>query len=74
MPFMDFAPSLDAWRYIFVDLARDTLRPYINSVVVALAGTILAVIFGSLAAYALVRLTFRVKIAAIVAFLLLLAV
>ena len=36
-----------AWRYIFVDLGRDTLRPYINSVVVALASTILAVLFGS---------------------------
>ena len=73
IPFLDFAPSLENWRYIFVDLGRDTLRPYMNSVVVALTSTILAVFFGSLAAYALVRLTFRVKIAAIVTFLVLLA-
>ena len=66
LPFIDYQPSLDAWRYIFVDIARDTFRPYLNSVIVALASTGLAVIIGSLAAYALVRISFRVKIAAIV--------
>src|SRR6266540_1226066 len=35
LPFVDFHPSLDAWHYIFVDLRDDTLRPYVNSVVVA---------------------------------------
>lgn len=74
IPFLDYAPTMENWRYIFVDLGRDTLRPYLNSVVVALASTALAVLFGSLAAYALVRLQFRVKIAAIAAFILLLAV
>jgi multiple sugar transport system permease protein len=72
LPFIDFTPSDHAWRYIFVDLARDTLRPYYNSVVVALASTVLAVTIGALAAYSLVRITFRVRIAAIVTFLLLL--
>lgn len=72
LPFIDFQPSLDAWHYIFVDLARDTLRPYMNSVIVALAATALAVTIGSLAAYALVRITFKVKIAAVAAFLILL--
>lgn len=74
VPFLDFMPSLENWRYIFVDLGRDTLRPYANSVVVALASTVLAVLIGSLASYALVRLRFEVKIGAIVAFILLLAV
>jgi multiple sugar transport system permease protein len=72
LPFIDYQPSLDAWRYIFVDIARDTMRPYLNSVIVALAGTGLAVLIGSLAAYALVRISFKVKIAAIVCFLALL--
>ena len=57
----------------FVDIARDTLRPYLNSVVVALASTLLAVLFGSLAAYALVRIRFQVKLAAVALFILLLA-
>ena len=67
LPFIDYQPSLDAWRYIFVDIARDTMRPYLNSVIVALASTGLAVLIGSLAAYALVRISFKVKIAAIAA-------
>lgn len=69
LPFIDFRPSLDAWHYIFVDLGNDTLRPYANSVVVALASTTLAVLIGSLAAYALVRIRFKVKFASIVAFI-----
>jgi multiple sugar transport system permease protein len=70
VPFLDFAPSLHAWRYIFVDLARDTLRPYANSVVVALASTLSAMLVGSAAAYALVRIAFRVRIAAVLGFVL----
>jgi len=72
LPFVDYQPSLHAWRYIFVDIARDTFRPYFNSVVVAIGATLLAVVIGALAAYALVRITFRVKIAAVATFLLLL--
>jgi multiple sugar transport system permease protein len=72
LPFLDYVPSLANWSYIFFDLGRDTLRPYVNSVVVALTSTGLAVLIGSLAAYALVRIRFRVKLAAIATFLVLL--
>src|SRR5437867_2851011 len=40
LPFVDFTPSLHAWRYIFVDLRNDTLRPFENTVVVALVSPI----------------------------------
>ena len=40
--------------------------------VVALGSTVLAVLIGSLAAYALVRIRFQVKLAAVATFLLLL--
>lgn len=73
VPFVDFTPSLHAWEYIFVDLRNDTLRPYLNSVVVALASTLLALFVGSLAAYALTRVSYRVSLAAVGLFLLLLA-
>ena len=53
-------------------LQNNTLRPYLNSVVVALASTMLAVLIGSLAAYALVRIRFQVKLAAVALFLILL--
>ena len=46
-------------------MQNNTLGPYLNSVVVALASTLLAVLIGSLAAYALVRIRFQVKLAAV---------
>ncbi|HEY7384328.1 MAG TPA: carbohydrate ABC transporter permease [Beijerinckiaceae bacterium] len=73
LPFVDFEPSLHAWRYILVDLGNDTLRPYINSLIIASVSTCLAVLFGALAAYALVRVRFEIKLATVGAFVLLLA-
>ena len=36
IPFVDFEPSLDAWKYILVgDLSNDTLRTYRNTAIVA---------------------------------------
>jgi len=70
LPFVDFRPNLDAWRFMLFE--NNTLGAYANSVVVALTSTLLAVLVGSLAAYALVRIRFRVKLAAVLAFLLLL--
>jgi multiple sugar transport system permease protein len=68
-PFIDFKPSLDAWHYLFVDVGNDTIRPYINSVIVAVFATFAAVIIGSFAAYALVRIQFQVKTATILTFI-----
>ncbi len=59
LPFIDFKPSLDAWRYIFVDLGPDTFRPYVNSLIVATCSTVAAVFLGSMAAYALARIQYR---------------
>lgn len=70
IPFVDFQPSLAAWDFML--LRNNTLGPYLNSVVVALASTVLAVAIGALAAYALVRIRFQVKLAAIALFILLL--
>jgi multiple sugar transport system permease protein len=62
IPFIDYQPSLHAWKYIFVDLGRDTFRPYGNSVIVASVSTLLAMTAGSLASYALSRFTFRPRL------------
>src|SRR4029450_3712870 len=62
LPFVDFQPSLDAWRYIFVDLRDDTLRPYVNTVVVALSSSVLALVLGSAGAYALVRFRYKPRL------------
>jgi multiple sugar transport system permease protein len=73
LPFVDFQPSLHAWRYIFVDLGNDTLRPYFNSLVVATTSTLFAVAIGSMAAYALARIEYQPRIGSILAFIFLLA-
>jgi multiple sugar transport system permease protein len=62
IPFVDYQPTLDAWRYIFGPLRNDTLRPYINSVVVTVLSSTFALVIGSSAAYALARFHYRPKL------------
>jgi multiple sugar transport system permease protein len=69
LPFVDFKPSLDAWRYIFVDLRGDTLRPYLNTVVVAVGSSTLALLLGSAAAYALIRFRYQPRVGVILLFI-----
>jgi multiple sugar transport system permease protein len=71
LPFVDFKPTLAAWNFMLLE--NNTLGPYVNSVVVALSSTFLALLIGSLAAYALVRIRFQVKLAAVATFVILVA-
>jgi multiple sugar transport system permease protein len=69
IPFVDYKPSLDAWKYILVgDLSKDTLRNFSNTLIVAPVSALLALIFGATAAYALVRFDYRPRVGAIVTF------
>src|SRR6476469_6310636 len=65
LPYIDFQPTLDNWHYIFFDLRNDTLRPYINTVVVALTSSVLALALGGSAAYALVRFRYQPRLGVI---------
>jgi multiple sugar transport system permease protein len=70
IPFVDFQPSLDAWKYILVgDLSNDTLRTFKNTLIVAPASALIALILGSTAAYALVRFEYRPRVGAILVFI-----
>lgn len=70
IPFVDFQPSLHAWDYVLVgDLSRDTLRTYINTVIVAPTSALLALFLGTAAAYALVRFDYQPRLGAIVSFI-----
>ena len=70
IPFVDFKPTLDAWKYILVgDLSNDTLRTFRNTVIVAPTSALLALILGSTAAYALVRFEYRPRVGAILTFI-----
>ena len=65
---LDFRPSLHAWKYIFVDLGHDTFRPYLNSVIVALISSALALVLGSMAGYGLARMHYRPRLGNIALF------
>ena len=72
LPFIDYQPSLHAWRELFVIDYEDTLRAYLNSIVISLAATALSVLFGSMAAYALSRVSFAPNLVTILIFVALL--
>jgi multiple sugar transport system permease protein len=65
IPFVDFQPTLDSWRYITVDLRNDTIRPYINTVVVGVVSSVFALTLGSMAAYALTRFQYQPRLGVI---------
>lgn len=69
VPFADFKPSSHAWNYIFVDLGNDTLRPYINTVIISLVSSALTLMLGTAAAYGLTRFQYRPRIGAIFTFI-----
>ncbi len=70
IPFVDFQPTLDAWHYILIELGNDTLRPYLNTMIVGFTSSLIALILGSVTAYALVRFTYKPKVALIGLFIL----
>jgi multiple sugar transport system permease protein len=70
IPFVDFKPSLEAWRYILVgDLSQDTLRNFGNTLLVAPVSSLIALALGATAAYALVRFEYRPRVGAILTFI-----
>ncbi len=68
LPFVDYTPSLHAWQYIFVDLRNDTLRPFMNTVVVALSSSAGALVLGTAAGYGLLRFHYRPRLSVILLF------
>lgn len=62
LPFIDFQPSLHAWKYIFVDIGNDTFRPYVNTVIIGTVSSVIALVLGAAASYALVRFVYKPKL------------
>ena len=73
IPWVDFQPSLHAWKDLFIYDAADTFRAYFNSIVIALSATVLSVLVGSMAAYSLSRIEFAPNLITILYFVALLA-
>jgi len=59
VPFLDFSPTLKAWHYIFVDSGPEFFRAFLNSTIIGITSSLLALSIGSLAAYGLARIRYR---------------
>ena len=68
IPWVDFQPSLHAWKELFVFDWEDTLKAYMNSIIISLCATALSVLIGSMAAYALARIEYAPKFGSILIF------
>jgi multiple sugar transport system permease protein len=58
LPFVDFQPTLESWRFILFDAYENLIASLINSILVCFTATALSVTIGSLAAYGLSRFNF----------------
>jgi multiple sugar transport system permease protein len=56
LPFVDFAPSGEAWRFILFDSSENLLLPLFNSVVISAAATAIVIASTCLLLYAITRL------------------
>ncbi len=64
IPWVDFEPTLQAFRDAFAGLRGDFWGPILSSVMISVTATVLSVFMGTMAAYALVRFQFRIRLAA----------
>ncbi|MDO9416739.1 carbohydrate ABC transporter permease [Pararhizobium sp.] len=62
IPFVDFVPTLDAWRDLFSGQRGQFYNTFIASTIIGISASLLATAIGSMAAYALVRFTFEVRL------------
>lgn len=62
IPFWDFQPTLQAFRDAASGLRGDFFGPVVSSVMISVVATALSVFLGTMAAYALVRFQFRIRL------------
>lgn len=69
LPFVDFAPSNHAWKYVLGSTLGPTIaRAYQNTAVVALCSAMLTLLLGTMAAYGLTRFNYSPKVGLIATF------
>ena len=57
IPFVDFTPSLDAWRFILADPYENLLLRAVNSIVIGFTSTLATLVIGGMLVYGLTRFT-----------------
>jgi multiple sugar transport system permease protein len=55
LPFVDFAPTLDAWNYILFDKADTVVPSFINSAGIGICATLLTTVFACMFVFGLTR-------------------
>lgn len=55
LPFLDYTPSLDAWRYILADVHENLVMRFVNSTIISGASTLITIVIGGMAIYGLTR-------------------
>lgn len=63
LPWVDFEPSLRAWQDIFAGIRGQFYNTFRNSLIVGIASSTIALVIGAMAAYALVRYPYKVRLA-----------
>ncbi len=61
-PFIDFQPTLKAWRELLSGVRGEFYANFWSSTIVAVSSAVIATLLGAMAAYALVRFPFRVRL------------
>ena len=61
-PWIDFDPTLKAWRDILSGIRGNFKGTLLHSTLIGVTAATIATLFGSMAAYALVRFPFRIKL------------
>ncbi|ASJ74406.1 carbohydrate ABC transporter permease [Granulosicoccus antarcticus] len=68
LPFVDFQPTLKAWKDLFSGSRGAFFSTFWASTIVGLSASLIATLVGSMAAYALVRFPFKVRLASGISF------
>jgi multiple sugar transport system permease protein len=67
VPFFDFTPSLDAWRFILADAAENLVSRAMNSVIIGFVSTLATVLIGGMLVYGLTRFSSKFNSSSIMA-------
>lgn len=57
LPFFDFTPSMEAWRFILFDQSENLVSRAFNSIVVGITATLATLMIGGMLVYGLTRFT-----------------
>lgn len=71
IPFVDFTPTLQPFIDLYQGIRGEFFRTFLNSTIVGLSAAAIATAIGAMAAYALVRFEFKVRLGSGLAFFLL---